>query len=206
MSTTRSTAPPPSRSRVRWRAFAIPIATGAALLVAGCGGSTPPPSTGTSAQAIKDPGATAYRFSACMREHGVANFPDPVVHSSPGSQSVGIRVTPSITGSPDFKSAQKACNSIMPAPSKSDLAAQAQQQRAHAAGLLSFARCVRAHGINGFPDPNAQGQLNEQTLSAANIDVRAPSVLAAARACIPESDGQVNAAAIQEASSGGGGS
>ena len=130
-------------------------------------------------------------------------FPDPVVHSSPGKQSVGIRVDPSETGSPHFKAAQKACQSIMPGPTKADIAAQAQQQRAHTQGLLSFARCLRQRGINNFPDPDAQGNLTPQMLSAAGIDVHAPSVLAAVRACIPESGGQVNAAAIQQAANSG---
>jgi hypothetical protein len=203
MPTVRTIARPLIRARASWRARAIAIAAGAVVLVAGCGGSSPTPSAGTSAQSIKDPVSAAYKFSACMREHGVTSFPDPVVHSSPGQQSIGIHVTPSLTGSPRFKSAQRACNSIMPAPSTSDVAAQARQQRAQAAGMLSFARCVRAHGIAGFPDPNAQGNLTPQMLSAANVDIHAPSVLAAARACVPESDGQVNAAAIQQAASGG---
>jgi hypothetical protein len=202
MPTARSTVPSRIPPRTRWPAVLALAATGAALLIAGCGGS-PSPSTGTSAQSIKDPVAAAFKFSACMRQHGVTNFPDPVVKSSPGRQSIGLRITPAISGSHQFQPAQKACQSIMPGPSKSDIAAQAQQQRAHTQGLLSFARCLRRHGINSFPDPNAQGQLSEQMLSAAGVDVRAPSVLAAARACIPESEGQVNAAAIQQAANSG---
>lgn len=190
------------QSLIRTHAPLAVAAAGVALLIAACGGSSPP-STGTSAQSIKDPVAAAFKFSACMRQHGLTNFPDPVVHSSPGKQSIGIRVDPSETGSPHFQSAQKACQSIMPGPSKSDIAAQAQQQRAHTQGLLSFARCLRRRGINNFPDPDAQGNLTPQMLSAAGIDVHAPSVLAAARACIPESEGQVNAAAIQQAANSG---
>jgi hypothetical protein len=202
MQTARLTVPSRIPPRTRWPAVLALAATGAALLIAGCGGS-PSPSTGTSAQSIKDPVSAAFKFSACMRQHGMTNFPDPVVKSSPGQQSIGLRVTPGIARSHQFQSAQKACRSIMPGPSKADIAAQAQQQRAHTQGLLRFARCLRRRGINNFPDPDAQGNLTPQILSAAGIDVHAPSVLAAARACIPESEGQVNAAAIQQAANSG---
>jgi hypothetical protein len=200
MPSVRPIAHPLSRTRSRRRGSVAVIAAGAAVVITGCGGSALPPATGTSAQSIQHPVTAAFRFSACMREHGVTNFPDPVVHSSPGQQSIGIHVTPALVGSPQFKSAQKSCASILPAPSGGD---QAQQQRNQVKGMLSFTRCVRAHGINGFPDPNAQGQLTPQMLSTANIDVHAPSVLTAAKACISESDGQVNAAAIRQAANTG---
>jgi hypothetical protein len=192
---------------LRHRRFPVPfvVVVSAALLVAGCGSGSPGTGTGTgtSAQSLKNPVAAAYKFSACMRQHGVASFPDPRVTSSPGQQRIAIGLPAGARNSPQFAAAQKACNWIMPGPSSSDLAAQAQQQRVQKQGLLSFARCVRRHGINNFPDPDAQGRLTQQILSAAGIDVRAPSVLAAARACIPASDGQVNAAAITAAENGG---
>jgi hypothetical protein len=174
---------------------------GATLLVAGCGSASPRSGTGTgtSAQSLKDPVAAAFKFSRCMRQHGLPSFPDPKVTSRPGQQSIAMVVPAGVGNSPHFAAAQKACNSIMPGPSNSDLAAQAQQQRVQKQGLLSFARCVRQHGINNFPDPDAQGQLTPQLLSTAGIDVHASSVLTAARACIPASDGQVNAAAIAAA-------
>ena len=57
----------------------------------------------------------ALKFSACMRSHGVPNFPDPEFHSGGG---VGIRIgskkgNPSgiDPNSPQFKAAQKACQS-----------------------------------------------------------------------------------------------
>jgi hypothetical protein len=176
----------------------------AALLLAGCGSAAPQTGTGvgTSAQSLTNPVATAYKFSTCMRQHGVADFPDPRVTSSPSGQRIAIHV-PADANTVQFAAAQKACRGIMPGPSSGDLAAQAQQQRAQKQGLLSFAQCVRRRGIDNFPDPDAQGRLSQQILSTAGIDVHAPSVLAAARACIPASDGQVNAAAITAAENGG---
>jgi hypothetical protein len=175
---------------------------GTALLVAGCGSNGPTTTGSSSSSAPKSSGiSAAYKFSACMRAHGVSSFPDPIVHSSPGQQSVGIRITPTISGSPQFKSAQKACNSIMPGPGSP--AQQAAQQRVHAQHLLAFARCVRAHGLPSFPDPTAQGQINPQMLAAAGVDLHAPNVISAARACVGASGGAVTQAAISQATGGG---
>src|SRR5215472_3417402 len=54
----------------------------------------------------------ALRFVACMRSHGLPNFPDPIVNA----QGIGFRVgnggpRPS---SPVFRSAQQACQKLMP--------------------------------------------------------------------------------------------
>lgn len=60
--------------------------------------------------------AQALKFSACMRSHGVPNFPDPkfegggvrmTLHSGPGA------INPQ---SPQFQSAQKACQGDLPGP------------------------------------------------------------------------------------------
>jgi hypothetical protein len=170
---------------------------GIALLLAGCGGGSGSPTTTSSAE----PGPTAaFKYSACMRQHGVPNFPDPVVRSTPGHTSIGVHVTPSVTSSPSFGAAQKACNGVMPAPNPAELA-QRQRQELH--GKLSFARCMRGHGINGFPDPNRQGEFTPAMVSAAGIDIRSPAVLAAAKACVSSSEGTVSAADIARATSAG---
>jgi hypothetical protein len=58
----------------------------------------------------------ALKFAACMRSHGVSNFPDPQVSSAPGG-GVGVRIGGPGSGldpnSPAFKSAQQACGSII---------------------------------------------------------------------------------------------
>jgi hypothetical protein len=174
------------------RALTICTALGTTIAIAGCGGATKPQNT-TASGPSGDVHA-AYEFSACMRSHGLTNFPDPVVHSSAGSQSVGIKVNPAETNSPAFKSAQHACQHFMPAPSP---AQQAAQQRAHGQHLLAFARCMHAHGVSNFPDPNAQGDIRREMLSAAGVDIQSPAVQHAAYACVPSSGGVVTAAAIR---------
>ena len=55
----------------------------------------------------------ALRFSACMRSHGVPNFPDPQF----GNGKIGIRIGPGSgidPRSPQFQAAQKACQSELP--------------------------------------------------------------------------------------------
>jgi hypothetical protein len=51
------------------------------------------------------------RYAACMRAHGVPDFPDPSI-SANGAPSLGL--TPGIVDSPDFQSAQQACHSADP--------------------------------------------------------------------------------------------
>lgn len=190
---------------VQLRIAIVSAMAGTAVLLAGCGGAAKPPSGGSAAGAPpKDGIAAAYKFSRCMRDHGVSSFPDPVVHSTSTSQSVGIRITPGISGSPSFNSAQKACQGILPGAGNSNDGQTAAQQAAHRKGLLGFATCMRSHQVPSFPDPNTQGDITPQMLTAAGLNLHAPAVGAAARACISSSDGVVNAAAVQRAINGGG--
>ena len=59
----------------------------------------------------------ALKFSQCMRAHGIANFPDPVFHSSSGGGGVSLQL-PAGTDpqSPQFQAAQSACQSDFPKP------------------------------------------------------------------------------------------
>jgi len=108
------------------------------LLAAACGGS--PSSTGAvvSSQTVN---SQAVAFSGCMRSHGVPEFPDPA------SRSGVPKVTPQQVGVSDarFRAAQTACASLRQP-------AQAQQPQIMA-GMVNFARCMRAHGIPNWPDP-----------------------------------------------------
>jgi hypothetical protein len=51
------------------------------------------------------------KFAACMRAHGIANFPDPTTASGGVGLSLGKGINPS---SPQFRSAQQACRKLMP--------------------------------------------------------------------------------------------
>lgn len=175
---------------------------GVALAAAGCGAIKTTSTSGSLAG--QQPGslvADAYRYSACMRDHGVANFPDPKVTHSAGGTQIAIRAV-GPDDSQQYNAAKQACRGILPQPSKSELAQQAADQRRHAQDLVSFARCLRSHGITRFPDPNAQGELSLSEVEALGIDLQAPSFRAAALACVPASNGGVTRAAVLQATSG----
>jgi hypothetical protein len=135
-----------------------------------------------------------------MRKHGVSNFPDPVVHTTGNSQSVAIAINPTISGSPAFKSAQTACQGIIGGPPT--LSQQQDQIHYKVEHYVVFAECMRSHGITGFPDPNSQGDLGPQ-LAKAGINIHLPNVIAAARACVPESGGLLSQASISQATGSG---
>lgn len=168
-----------------------------AALVAACGGSKKPPSSSVSGQGSKNSAvSSAYHYADCMRSHGVSSFQDPHVHQSGNSMSVGFRVDPAITESPDFKSAQKACAHILPGLSNGPTPAQT---RAREQAILAFARCMRQHGFPKFPDPTSQGQLTPAMLSKAGIDLQQPAIRPSADACVSVTHGIISRADINQA-------
>jgi len=182
---------------------------GLALLAAGCGASPKnDASTGDNpaSQSGQAPGTQAEKYAACMRAHGITNFPDPVVHTSTGggatAVSVGIRVTPAIVSMPGFKAAQTACASILPALKNGGPGQTPAQQQAKVDDEISFARCVRAHGVANFPDPNGQGQLTLPMLQAAGVNLRSPAFASAGSACLSAAGGLISKAELQQAESG----
>jgi len=81
-----------------------------------CGKLMPAPGTPSPAQQAKVQ-ESALKFSQCMRSHGVPGFPDPTFSGG------GARLTLKAGGangidpnSPQFKAAQKTCQSLMPGP------------------------------------------------------------------------------------------
>jgi hypothetical protein len=174
--------------------------TSLALLAAACGSSPGSPSSG---QSSNDPAQAPFRYASCMRDHGLTNFPDPVVTTTTtpggGGSAVGVRmaVPASVGRSPKFKAAEKACKGILPAPgSREDRHGPSKQV------FLAFAQCLRAHGISNFPDPNAQGQLTLNMINAAGVDVKGPVFFNAAKACVGVTHGQIPLGAVERAING----
>lgn len=115
---------------------------------------------------------------------------------------MALAVPRSAAGSPQFKTAQKACRGIMPAPGNVSPIQLAQQQHAREQNVLAFARCLRSHGVPDFPDPTSKGHLTLQMVTAAGVDLQAPGVLTAAKACIGVSHGAITAADVERAVNG----
>jgi hypothetical protein len=188
---------PTQEEDMRSRALTIAVAAvAAAVLAAGCGGSSPgstvanvgsaPAKTSTGPAASggdRSPAAffsQALKFSACMRSHGLPDFPDPQqnghgislsIHASKGSD-----LNPN---SPQFQAAQRACRAYAPKP-PSGGAPNPQLQRQ----ALAFAQCMRSHGVPNFPDPKVSGNsIQIGGPGKQGFDPNSPQFRAAQQAC-----------------------
>jgi hypothetical protein len=180
-------------------ASVVAVAACSLLATGCCGGGSP----GVASVAASTPTATTrttqnglVAFSQCMRSNGTPNFPDP-------QRFVGGNVKLTIhqlgASSPHFHAALSACDHLLPRNGGSRPQETAQQQRTRRADSLSFAKCVRSHGVSRFPDPTAQGELSVEMVQAQGIDVHSPTVLQAVQACLPASHGTLTAAKVREA-------
>ncbi len=176
---------------------ALAMTAAAAVVLAGCG-SSHAPTPAPSAQASHNFASGAYKYSACMRNHGVTNFPDPKVSTHNGGVSVIIAAGGVDFKSPQAKSAQIACQGLMPAAATRPT--QAQPGRVQA--LLAFARCMRARGVQRFPDPAGTGQLTLSMINSAGVDLHAPNTLTAGLACAPLTHGIISRANVEQAVNG----
>jgi hypothetical protein len=129
-----------------------------------------------------------------MRSNGMPSFPDP-------QRFVGGNVKLTIhqlaASNPHFQAALGACDHLLPSgPGGSR--ETAQQQRTQLADELSFARCMRSHGVSRFPDPTAQG-LSVELVQAQGIDVHSAAFLRVVQTCLPASHGALTPAKVREA-------
>jgi hypothetical protein len=173
------------------------------LLAAGCGSSSSRVAslTTTSTVAATTPQDGLVAYSHCMRSNGVENFPDP---QRVDGRTLKLTIQRLLTSNPRFRTAQSACDHLLPNGGSTSLET-VQQQRARLAAELSFARCMRGHGLNRFPDPTAQGQLTVEMVRAQGIDIHSPRVLRIVSACLPASRGWLTPAKVREALHNAGG-
>jgi hypothetical protein len=168
-----------------------------ALMAAAC---SSPAKTGTSAAPA---GGSARHselaYSQCMRAHGITDFPDPSaqggldLNGGPGSD-----LNPS---SPQFKAANNACKSLLP-PQRAMSPAQQAAARAQA---LKYARCMRAHGISDFPDPDSHGGIALKPSPGGDLDPNNPLYQAADKACQHYQPGGKGGSVSTNTSGGSGG-
>jgi hypothetical protein len=136
-----------------------------------------------------------------MRSHGVPSFPDPSTTAPHALKAIAQRLAAS---NPRFTAAARACNHLLPNGGSGRQEA-AQQTRTRLADELSFARCMRSHGVTRFPDPTAQAGLSVEMVQAQGIDVHSPAVLRVVQACLPASHGALTPAKVREALNNAGG-
>lgn len=161
------------------------------LAAAGCGSTSPGHSSSSAAQ---NQASGPYAYARCMRSHGVGKFPDPKVTTTGSSVSVSQMVPSDVASSPAFKRAQQACARLQSGPQGGTSGHQGPSK----AVLLAFARCLRAHGIKNFPDPNSSGQLPASTISAAGVNIHTPAVFKAGRSCVHVTHGQITVAEVAQ--------
>jgi hypothetical protein len=109
-----------------------------------------------------------------MRRSGVASYPDPAGGGPPPKKSLeqlGV-------GSSQFTEAESRCRHLLPNGGRPP--SQAAQLRVTRLAL-SFARCVRSHGVANFPDPGADGRIPDP--ASVGIDQGSPKFQAANNAC-----------------------
>ncbi|HUB74850.1 MAG TPA: hypothetical protein VL979_12555 [Solirubrobacteraceae bacterium] len=135
---------------------------GVALALAGCGSSSSPgvahvssakgsgnaSSEGgaSSGEGTANPQQQALAYSKCMRSNGVPSFPDP----SPNGGFFFHAKSGMDPSSPAFRAAQAKCHKLMPGGGPPTTTHPSPQTLAR---FLRIARCMRQHGISGFPDP-----------------------------------------------------
>ena len=177
-----------STSRNKGLIWPLAVVSIASLLMSACGSSSSSPTT----TASNSPAAAAFKYASCMRKHGVASYPDPQVTTNPGgSVAVAIAGQSGPSAAPAFRSAQKACSGILPPPSSSNGSTRPSTQV-----FLAFAHCLHTHGIPDFPDPNPQGRITGQMINASGVDLKAPSFMTAADACVGVTHGAITRANV----------
>jgi hypothetical protein len=118
-------------------------------------------------------------YSGCMRAHGDPGFPDPVLVDN--SHEKGVTMPGRLDqGSAQYKSANKACQHLLPNGGQGPSQAQIQQGLAR---LLKAAECMRAHGVPNFPDPTESAGGEAIGFHLSGVDPSSPRFRAAQKAC-----------------------
>jgi hypothetical protein len=153
--------------------------SGGASSGSGSSSSSSGSSSSSSSSGSASPDSQAVAYSACIRAHGVPNFPDPKVSVNGAEVKVAIAVNPSISGNPHFNSAQQACRKLLPGGEGGGPGRQISPQEQ--SQYLKAAACIRAHGVPSFPDPTFSG--GGVHISHKNLNVHSPQMQAAEVAC-----------------------
>jgi hypothetical protein len=150
-------------SLVLKRTAALAAALALAVAAAACGSSKDPSSSTASAGGAA---ATGLAYTKCMRSHGVQDFPDP-------NGSGNFEVNATVGGNPAFTTATHACRAVSTGGQQA-----ATVSAKKLATDVKWARCMRSHGVPGFPDPNSSGQID-----SAKFDPQSPAFKRASAAC-----------------------
>jgi hypothetical protein len=157
----RIAVPSPLR-RLGRPAAGMLAAAGLFLLAAGCGHGGSSSGGGSSNAGGSTSSASPVVYSACVRSHGVPNYPDPDSSGQlPKTDAGQLGVSSS-----QYVAAQHACRHLLPTggsirqqegecmPNNDCPPALVQQMMTWDREL---AQCMRSHGVPNFPDPTNGG-------------------------------------------------
>jgi len=164
------------------------VLVGGGIAVAGGGGSESPGvahlgSSATTAANSAQSGSNgseheqALAYSKCMRSHGITDFPDPDEHGGLALSANGPD-SDLLPTNLQYQAADEACKHLLPnggqpAPVDPELRAK----------TLAYSKCMRAHGIAGFPDPNGDGVLQIEGTPGSDLAPDNPQFHTADKAC-----------------------
>ncbi|MFF8957869.1 hypothetical protein [Streptomyces sp. NPDC014894] len=149
----------PGMSRATRKAGAVFAAiTVLSLTAVACGdsdsGDVETKPADSAATGAADRSAALVKYAQCMRDNGVAEFPDPV----DGRLRLQVqRGGPLDPENSTYKTALAACKSQEPPGLAAGSGAGSDREKA----LLKFVSCMRENGVKAFPDPvDGRIQLN----------------------------------------------
>jgi hypothetical protein len=136
--------------------------------------STNAPPAATAPQTPQSQQQALLAFSRCMRSHGASGFPDPTQAADGSFGYGGLAQARKLIR--DNKTAFDGCKSLL---SQAGITG-AQNVTKFRDAMLTFAGCMRSHGVSTFPDPNASGRFGGQLK---NLDRSSPTYEHALNAC-----------------------
>jgi hypothetical protein len=150
----------------------------ASVLAAACAGCSASPRSSAKPSAM----ALLIEFSACIRAHGLPNFPDPQSEAAGGGYPSGS-LNPYIDGAsndytPQFQEAEKHCASL--ALASGFVMTQAQNQQIIKQEIAAV-DCMRKRGVPDMPDPTAQGAMDLPP--GVHLDIDSQQFKTAAKLC-----------------------
>ena len=160
--------------RARWKLVLVVVAAAVILSLTACGSS----GSGSPKAAVSDAEQAMLDFAQCMRDNGVASFPDPVAKPDgtfgfQRPQGVSPRALDDALASCKSKAQAAGIDTGSATP---DTDAQDQ--------LLKLSRCMRENGIPEFPDPTPGSDAISGLHSLfSDYDLDSPRVAKALQSC-----------------------
>jgi hypothetical protein len=177
------------------------IATAVLVMMAAACSSGSPSSAGSGGSSNAGGSPTSpsgVGYSACVRSHGVPDFPDPDSNGQipkTSAQQLGV-------SSSQLQAALTACRPLLPSSSQAGPPAQAELRQAWSA-TRNFAWCMRSHGVSNWPDPTSDPAHHPERPTfnlPVGIDQNSPQITTKISECEPLLHGwdpYVNSAAGQ---------